>query len=153
MRTSLKRNLIDYIENKVGTATVSKYDYSNDQLARRTARAHTGTAFTAADTVTYGYNDRSEVVSADAATDPNHDFAYAYDPIGNRQTYTNDGNPATSCTTNALNQCTALQQGAGTVNPQYDLDGNTTRLVVPPSGGPEGTTDHGLVKTKSRRHE
>ncbi|OGV77727.1 MAG: hypothetical protein A3K18_11815 [Lentisphaerae bacterium RIFOXYA12_64_32] len=131
------RNLIDYIENKVDTTTVSKYDYTNDQIARRTARAQSGSAFTAADTVTFGYNDRSEVVSADAATDPAYDFAYAYDPIGNRQTYTNDGNPTTTYTSNQLNQYTALQQGGAPVNPTYDLDGNMTRLVVPPSGGPD----------------
>ncbi len=125
-----QRNLIDYTENKVGATTVSKYDYTNDAIGRRTARAQTGTAFTAADSITFGYNTRNEVTSAAAVTDPAYNFAYAYDPIGNRQTYTNDGNPATTYTTNALNQYTGI---SGLTNPAYDLDGNMT--LMPSTAG------------------
>ncbi len=125
-----QRDLIDYIENKVGATTVSKYDYTNDAIGRRGVREQSGTAFTAADTITYGYNTRSEVTSADATTDPNYLFTYAYDPIGNRQTSTNDGNPTVTYTPNALNQYTAI---TGLTNPAYDLDGNMT--LMPSSAG------------------
>src|SRR5690606_17842674 len=49
-------------------------------------------------------------------------FGYAYDPIGNRESYQLDGGTATTYTANAVNQYTA------TANPSesftYDADGN-----------------------------
>jgi RHS repeat-associated protein len=51
-------------------------------------------------------------------------FGYAYDPIGNRTTASNN-NEATTYAANTLNQYTNIMAGAIQV-PQYDLDGNLT---------------------------
>ena len=121
----LNRNLIDYVENKHGATVISKYDYANDAIGRRTAMAKSGTAFTAGDTVNYTYNGRSELTSADAVTDNNYNFIFAFDNIGNRQSYTSSesGNPVQSIyTTNNLNQYTAITNP--TQAPTYDADGD-----------------------------
>ena len=118
------RDLIDYVENKHNTTTISKYDYTNDALGRRTAMEKSGTAFTASDTITYGYNDRSEVTSADATNDANYNFGFEYDTIGNREGYTTSesGIPVTSVyEANNLNQYTNITNP--TQNPTYDDDG------------------------------
>lgn len=120
-----ERNLIDVVENKVGTTTVSRYDYSNDASGRRTGRAQSGTAFTQSDTVSWSYNDRSEVTGGEAANDAAYDFGYAYDPIGNRLT-SSVGATTTTYTGNALNQYTAISGLTGT--PAYDDDGNMTAM-------------------------
>ena len=124
------RNLIDYIENKVDTTTVSKYDYTNDAVGRRTQSGWSGTAFTQGDTIAYGYNTRSEVTSAVATNRGTYDFAYAYDPIGNRQSYAIDQGTPTAYTANQLNQYTAI---SSLTNPAYDLDGNMT--LMPSAAG------------------
>jgi RHS repeat-associated protein len=119
------RNLVDYVENKYGATVISKYDYTNDAIGRRTAMAKSGTAFSASDTITYGYNDRSELTSADATTDANYNFTFAFDNIGNRSSYTTyeTGSSATSAyTLNNLNQYTAITNP--TQAPTYDADGD-----------------------------
>ena len=69
----------------------------------------------------FGYNPRSELVSA--AMDTNN-YGYAYDPIGNRTSATNDGEVLTYLS-NLLNQYTNVSDGAA-VAPLYDPDGNLT---------------------------
>ncbi len=122
------RDLITQVKNTYNTSiTVSQYDYTNDAIGRRTAMAKSGTAFTASDTINYGYNDRSEVTSADAVTDANYNFSYAFDPIGNREDYTTNetGSAVTSdYTTNNLNQYTSITNPSQ--SPTYDDDGNMT---------------------------
>jgi RHS repeat-associated protein len=113
------RNLITSVENKYDTTTVSKYDYVDDAIGRRTSMAKSGTAFTQSDTISYGYNDRSEVTSATAANDSNYNFGFAFDNIGNRSTSTIAGTE-TTYTSNNLNQYTQI----GTQTPTYDADGN-----------------------------
>ena len=95
------RNLVSFVDNKVGTTTISKYDCNNDVIGRKTSMAKSGTAFNTADTITYGYNDRSEVTSADATNDANYNFAFAFDNIGNRNSYTTyeTGSPVSSAYT------------------------------------------------------
>lgn len=78
------RDLVTSIENKYGTTTISKYDYTNDDLGRRTAMGKSGTAFTQADSIAYGYNDKSEVTSAVATNQTTYDYGFSFDPIGNR---------------------------------------------------------------------
>ena len=64
-------DLVTSIENKYGNTTISKYDYFNDDLGRRTAMGKSGTAFNQADTIAYGYDDKSRVTSA-VATNHGH---------------------------------------------------------------------------------
>jgi RHS repeat-associated protein len=119
------RNLIDYVENKYNTTTISRYDYTNDAIGRRTAMEKSGTAFSATDTINYSYNDRSELTGADAVTDTNYNFGFSYDAIGNRATYSTDETGSTvtsSYTSNNLNQYTAVTNP--TLAPTYDDDGD-----------------------------
>lgn len=78
-----------------------------------------GPAFTQNDTITYGYNARSEVTSAIAANDTSYNYGYNFDDIGNRITSTIPGT-TTNYTSNNLNQYTV----AGSLSPTYDNDGN-----------------------------
>ena len=127
------RDLVDYVENRVGATTVSKYDYTNDTIGRRTGVQKSGTAFTTTDTIAWGYDDRSQVTSAVAATDAKYDYTYAYDPIGNRTSYVTKetGTPVTTgYTANRLNQYTAI---TNRTDPAYDDDGNMT--ILPAAAG------------------
>jgi RHS repeat-associated protein len=104
-----------------GGRTISQYDYTYDALGRRTAIANSGEAFTfsnANDLAAfnlYGYNTRSEVTSAARywGTDTGdtsdavdgQQYAYAFDPIGNRITSAEgDTSRTATYTANALNQ-------------------------------------------------
>ncbi len=120
-----QRNLIDYVENRVAATTISKYDYTNDAVGRRTAVEKTGTAFAQADTISYGYNDRSEVTGGVAVNDAAYDYGYGYDPIGNRL-QSNAGQQTCSYTSNQVNQYTAVS--CLTPSPAYDDDGNMTTM-------------------------
>jgi len=77
------------------------------------------------------YNDKSEVTSAAAVTDPNYNFGFDYDQIGNRKTYdtTESGSDVQSVyTANNLNQYTAVTNP--TNNPTYDEDGNMLSMTL-----------------------
>ena len=138
-------SLITSVENKYGTTTISRYDYENDVLGRRTAIARSGVAF--GDTPVrdaYGYNHRSEVTSArrTLTTNPSQElrgfsYDYAYDPIGNRifsTEYDPDNNPlVSSYTANALNQYEqrtipgyAAVRGSATNTATVTVNGNPT---------------------------
>ena len=65
---------------------ISQYDYAHDALGRRTSAAKSGTMMAASENLAYGYNARSELVSAVSDTDANYNYAYAFDHIGNRTT-------------------------------------------------------------------
>jgi hypothetical protein len=109
-------------EELIGTSSVvSQYDYTNDAIGHRTTMAKSGTAFTTADTITYGYNDRSEVTSAISANDSTYNYTFSFDSIGNRIT---SSSPFVlqSYTTNNLNQYTAVTNPSQ--SPTYDDDGN-----------------------------
>lgn len=122
-----QRNLIDYVENKVGATSISKYDYENDAAGRRTARAQTGSAFAQPDQITWGYNARNEVTSGVAQNDPAYNFGYQYDPIGNRQTATAPQSTQ-SYASNPLNQYTGITTNGALFNPVNDDDGNMTLM-------------------------
>ena len=72
-----------------------QFGYSNDAAGRRTAISRSGEAFgdLSGATDAYGYNSRSEVVSArrtkDGAPVRGFDEDFSYDPIGNRVATTN----------------------------------------------------------------
>jgi RHS repeat-associated protein len=113
------RNLIAEILNQAGTNVISRFQYSNDALGRRTQRIDNASLTNA-----FGYNTRSELTNAVMNMDT---FAYQYDPIGNRTLSVEGGSPATPhCyTANALNQYTEITNG-GLRALSYDLDGNIT---------------------------
>ena len=115
-----QRNLIAAVTNSFGTNLVSAFDYASDILGRRVSRLDTFGGETTQNT--FGYNDRSEVVSAAMG---DHDYAYAYDPIGNRTSSTEDGATAVY-EANELNQYAAIGRATGTEEPAYDDDGNMT---------------------------
>ena len=110
-----QRNLIAAVENTYDSTVISRFDYVNDKIGRRTAISRSGTAFDAPVQDAYGYNVRSEVTSArrSLVNDANQEVRgfshdYAYDPIGNRTSateYDHEENAlVSSYTANALNQ-------------------------------------------------
>ncbi|CAN5259350.1 hypothetical protein BH23VER1_BH23VER1_32580 [soil metagenome] len=112
----------------------SEFDYTNDDLGRRTDMDYSGTAFTAAAGYDYFYNARGEVAVANftgAATAANR----AYDAIGNRHPEsqghadlatvpgagdTPGSGTRTDYTADALNQYASITG----MSPSYDGDGN-----------------------------
>ena len=109
---------------EVANGSVSSYGYTNDALGRRTSMSRSGSVFAVPDILTYGYNDRSEVISAQSNVDANYVCNYSFDPIGNRLTSGLAGADWTY-TTNSLNQYTRLVRGiVDTRDPTYDDDGN-----------------------------
>ena len=107
----------------LSNAVVSQFDYSVNSIGQRTSRSQTGTAFTAASTDTFAYNDRGEVIGSTNSLNSVLDRAYAYDPIGNRLT-TTEGTETKSYTANSLNQYLSVTSASSVVNPTYDADGN-----------------------------
>ena len=141
------RSLITSVENRCGEAVISRYDYTNDELGRRTSRADSGLAFAAQPTYgdsatvempaynAYSYNIRSEVTGAarrwgtpGASGDLvlGQQYTYAFDPIGNRITAAEgDTSRTASYTANALNQYTQR-----TVPDEKDLIGTAPTNVA-----------------------
>ena len=116
------RNMITAITNKYnGSTTISSYGYVSDAIGRRTSKSRTGTAFATSDSITFGYNDRSEVTSAVSNNITAYNYGFAFDNIGNRSSYTVAGT-GTTYTADNLNQYTAITKGT-TINPTYDDDG------------------------------
>ena len=113
------RDLITQVAN----GSVSTYGYTNDALGRRTSMSRGGSVFAVPDILTYGYNDRSEVISALSNADENYAYSYSFDPIGNRLNSSLAG-ADWAYTTNNLNQYTQLIKGTDTWDPTYDDDGN-----------------------------
>jgi RHS repeat-associated protein len=129
-----ERNVKTVLDNVVNSLSTSKYTYAYDELARRTSRVQEGSAFAQDSFDAFGYNDRSEVIdskryegaditdlSSPVALDA---FAYEFDPIGNRIESSIGVLPATTYTTNELNQYT--QVSSFSPQPSHDSDGNLT---------------------------
>jgi RHS repeat-associated protein len=112
------RDLITAVDNRTGASLISRFDYANDAIARRTHRIDSGSATA---TNQFDYNPRSELTSAAMGTNA---YGYAYDAIGNRLAVNNNAEALTYAA-NALNQYTNITD-VGVVVPQYDLDGNLT---------------------------
>ena len=110
---------------RIAHGSVSTLGYTNDALGRRTSMSRSGSVFATPDTIAYGYNDRSEVISAVSNVDAAYHYSYSFDPIGNRIAASLQGK-AWSYTANALNQYTGLTVGNATETPTYDADGNMT---------------------------
>ncbi|MBP7748474.1 MAG: RHS repeat-associated core domain-containing protein [Phycisphaerae bacterium] len=123
---------------KQGQSTVlSRYDYRNqtvaaDDLGRRTDVAYDGLAFTPTLTRDLDYNSRNELTSTVQTGGAGENWSYAYDPIGNRKTYT-DGGLTVTYARNQLNQYTRWDRTGGTVareRYEYDADGNLRQSYV-----------------------
>ena len=115
------RDLITQVQN----GTVSTYGYVNDAIGRRTSMSRSGSAYSNPDTISYTYNDRSELIGAQSNVDVTYSYSYAYDPIGNRITASEAGVPW-AYTTNSLNQYTSVTGNNVLLNFSYDLDGSMT---------------------------
>ena len=113
------RDLITQVAN----GNISTFDYVNDALGRRTSMSRSGSAFTVPDILSYGYNNRSEVILVQSNTNSAYNYHYNYDPIGNRTTATLAG-VNWDYTSNNLNQYTKLVFGDTVQEPTYDDDGN-----------------------------
>jgi RHS repeat-associated protein len=138
------RDLIDYVEttwHRVPQGTppivLAKYDYANDALGRRTGVEYTGVAFGTPDpaiTQSFGYNDRNELTGSGRDNDGDQSddltWGYTYDPIGNRETVTENGSDTWEYVANSLNQYTQTDlTTAATPNKasfEFDADGNLT---------------------------
>ena len=112
------RDVKTIVSNAWGTNTISTFAYDYDAIGRRTRRIDDGTT-----TNLFGYNLRSELVSAEMGTNT---YSYAYDPIGNRTSASENGT-TTTYAANSLNQYTALNPASTNPTPfTYDPDGNMT---------------------------
>lgn len=109
------RNLLSSIQTKYSSATRSSFAYGHDALGRRTSLTQTGDMFAIYSggglSTSWGYNDRSEVTSSQTnfvnttTAVLGRTFGYAYDPIGNRTSSSQD-TATTTYTPNSLNQYT-----------------------------------------------
>jgi len=119
--------------NATPTNIISQYVYTYDAAGRRINVSKTGTAFTQADSIAYGYNDKGELTNALAAVDSDYRYAYDFDDIGNRESSSERGTNSVY-TANQLNQYTEISDSAlsasprETFTPQFDDDGNQTLI-------------------------
>jgi len=116
-------NLLLQVCNATPTNIISQYDYTYDAAGRRVACGKSGSAFAKNDTLSYGYNNRSELTNAVAAVDSDYRYAYDFDDIGNRETSSERGTNSVY-TANSLNQYTVVDDFI----PQFDDDGNQTLI-------------------------
>ena len=75
--------------NAFPTNVISQYDYTYDAVGRRVQIARSGSAMSETRTDAYGYNARSELISASklgGSQSSATEYAYSYDDIGNRIT-------------------------------------------------------------------
>ena len=113
----ISRDLVSAVTNRFGSRVISAFGYSNDAAGRRTAISRSGEAFgdLSGSTDSYGYNLRSEVVSArrtkGGASVRGFDEDFSYDPIGNRVATTNYDETGSAIVSeyaaNSLNQYTS----------------------------------------------
>jgi RHS repeat-associated protein len=116
------RDLLNRIQNQLNGVTVSQYDYTYDNIGRRTNRQDAGAAFAATVNNDFTYNGRGEVIEAIMGE---NNYGFGYDSIGNRSVATNNG-VVTTYQANELNQYTNI--GSGYLEAVYDPDGN--RMIV-----------------------
>ena len=111
-RDTYRRHLVTSINNTINAIPASAFSYTYDNINRVTKR----------NTDTFGYNSRSEVTSANIASNA---YTYNYDAIGNNL-QTSQHSVPTSYSPNALNQYTSVN----TIPFTYDLDGNFFPMVI-----------------------
>ncbi len=119
--------------NATPTNLISQYAYTYDSAGRRINVSKTGSAFTQADSIGYGYNARSELTNATAAVDSDYRYAYDFDDIGNRESASERGTNSVYSANN-LNQYTLISNLCDSASlregftPQFDDDGNQTLI-------------------------
>ena len=116
-------NQILQVCNTMPANVISQYDYTYDVMGRRISCAQSGSALAHPDTITYGYNIRSELTNAVAAVDSDYRYAYDYDDIGNRKTAIERGANIVYVA-NRLNQYSLVNDFI----PLFDDDGNQTLI-------------------------
>jgi RHS repeat-associated protein len=117
------RNLIASITNRFGGAQLRRFDYTNDEIGRRTQRADLDLSSSVSNF--FAYNIRSELEDAAMGT---NSFSYRYDPIGNRRSSANSNQVSeiTTYAANSLNQYTQITNNQSQITPAFDADGNMT---------------------------
>lgn len=147
------RDLVSTIENQWfenitdpnSLGLISSYTYTNDALGRRTAMGCAGDVFASPHAWAYWYNDRNELTDA-ARTDVG-DWAYRYDPMGNRRSASEPGTELEAYSANALNQYTRTQQPLREPEVrayEHDADGNLARVrLAVDVAGADGLVDAG----------
>ena len=147
------RDLISTVHNRFGNRTISRFDYTNDEIGRRVARIDSGEAFSETAFERYSYNDRSEVIGSQRFYGSDIDdlsrpvtgrtFGYGYDPIGNRvYSYEDAGGErhTTTYTANELNQYSAIQNARA-----VPLRGDAKRDAVVTVNGDRAERDNGTA--------
>ena len=147
------RDLIATVHNRCGSRTISRFDYTNDEIGRRIARVDSGEAFAETAFERYAYNDRSEVIGSQRfyGTDisdlsrpvTGRTFGYGYDPIGNRVSSFEDAGGerlTTTYTANELNQYTAIQNSGA-----VPLRGDAKHEAVVTVNGEQTERDNGTA--------
>ncbi|MBK8915194.1 MAG: hypothetical protein IPM64_11455 [Phycisphaerales bacterium] len=147
------RDLIDFVANdwvvsgSPETLTpISMYDYTNDDLARRTGVDHTGAAFSASQELSHGYNERNELTQTDREVSGEflRRWSYAYDAIGNRLQHLLTEDPEGldevivangGYQRNSLNQYTNVNElradsNTTAVSHAHDADGNLVSVTA-----------------------
>ncbi len=133
-----ERNLKKLVKNEfpgIANPLISQYEYTYDNIGRRTHVRNTGTAFSQDAFSIYKYNSRSELTDSHRylgtdtentgmPVDPETRI-YTYDNIGNRKTATEHTLNLTY-SANGLNRYNQITAGAETEIPAYDEDGNMT---------------------------
>ena len=124
-----QRDLLTRRENKVGETIISAFNHTNDELGRRITAVRSGSAFTQAETLSFGYNSRSELTSAVSSLvqQNNWNHLFTYDNIGNRLTATKgQANPLTTTyQTGPANVYDKVKEGSQQeASLAYDDDGN-----------------------------
>ena len=114
-------NQLLQICNAFPTNILSRYDYTYDVTGCRVACGKSGSAFAQNDTLSYGYNEKSELTNAVVSVDSDYRYSYVFDDIGNRETSSERGTNSVYAA-NQLNQYTAVDG----FTPQFDDDGNQT---------------------------
>ena len=103
---------------------VTRRGYAYDALGRPTSRTQAYPQQSVSRDDSFRYNDRSELTGATLGEAP---YAYAYDNIGNRITAQEDVESVTYAANN-LNQYTQIDTDGTAFVPEYDEDGNQTRV-------------------------
>ena len=164
-----KRDLLASVKNTVNGSVISRYAYENDAAGRRVSSVKSGAMMGAeAETLSYGYDARGELVSAISDVNPDYAYGYGFDEAGNRNSASEAGRQL-AYTTNALNQYASVSDGGSPVRSRIrlgrerdsasDFDGNVERGVQraqSPGGVAEvhgGSRLHDLRRTGAARGE
>lgn len=122
------------LDHRVPTHSFARYAYTYDALDRRTVQdVRWAEGQTLKEWIDrWHYDETDQLVRAELGRE-NKEQRWAYDLLGNRQRQV-DGAEITDYTANALNQYSALAAPGGPTTPEYDANGNLTKLAIA-SGG------------------